>query len=163
MDGLLGPVRSSHITILALECQTTAETCTRPCKDDTSKLPIPNLPGRYCRIDPFDAERTFEHTFAKCANSKAEPMPCIFPFIYKGTTYDSCTNALLGEIPEYEDKTEEDFFWCAIAVEKSGLMPDKMWGRCNLSYCSKSKNPITTSSKCLLCCKFFFAQNCTYG
>ena len=59
----------------------------------------------------------------------------------KGEKYDTCTNAILGETPESEDKTGEDFFWCAIATDENGLMPENMWGECNLCSCTDASKP----------------------
>ena len=44
---------------------------------------------------------------------------CVFPFIYKGTTYSSCTNA------------GEDFYWCSTKVDESGNHVSGEWGNCN--------------------------------
>ena len=71
-------------------------------------------------------------------------MNCIFPFIYKGENYSTCTNALLGELPEHEDKTGEDFFWCATATRENGLMVDNMWGKCNLCSCTNKPEDLNS-------------------
>ena len=43
---------------------------------------------------------------------------CIFPFSYKGVTYQSCT------------KTDSVLAWCATEVTSSGKVVNKKWGDC---------------------------------
>ena len=68
--------------------------------------------------------------------------PCIFPFIYKNKTYDSCT----------KEGSESDEFWCATKVNDTGHYPeenDYYWAKCkdfcafeNISDESESCDPI---------------------
>ena len=70
----------------------------------------------------------------KCGTNKGK---CIFPFIYKGYTYNGCTDA--GNRAGVKDK------WCATSIDTSGTMTDYDWckydcpGNCEEpSYVSKS-------------------------
>jgi len=54
----------------------------------------------------------------KCEDANSgESCSCVFPFIYEGVTYDSCT-----------DKDEEDL-WCATSVDSSNQYIDYGWCR----------------------------------
>ena len=52
----------------------------------------------------------------KCGTNKGK---CIFPFIYKGYTYNGCTDA--GNRAGVKDK------WCATSIDTSGTMTDYDW------------------------------------
>ena len=54
-----------------------------------------------------------------CINSR-----CVFPFIYKGKTYEQCTR---------EDHHEP---WCATKVDSNGVLVTGRWGPCVLSSCN---------------------------
>ena len=71
---------------------------------------------------------------------KAEA-PCVFPFIYKNKTYNSCT----------KEGSKSDEFWCATYVDDTGHCPenDYYWAKCedfcvseNISNASESCDPI---------------------
>ena len=47
--------------------------------------------------------------------------PCIFPFIYKNKTYDSCT----------KEGSESDEFWCATKVDSNLESIGDNWGYCS--------------------------------
>ena len=72
-------------------------------------------------------------------------MPCQFPFIHNGVTYNECTDALI-EVPEYDygndDAGNEEFWWCATLVDSNRNMVENMWGICDASSCTKG------TSKC---------------
>ena len=44
--------------------------------------------------------------------------PCVFPFIFKGTTYSECTSF------------EHDQHWCSVEVASDGVHVDGKWGNC---------------------------------
>ena len=52
-------------------------------------------------------------------------LPCVFPFEYKGTTYNNCTTAGGSEAK-----------WCATAVSSTGKMKD--YGDCSPACDEKS-------------------------
>merc|ERR1712156_433772 len=43
-----------------------------------------------------------------------KPMPCQFPFIYKGEKYEECTST---KLPKEYDGLEEDLLWCATHID----------------------------------------------
>jgi len=49
---------------------------------------------------------------------------CVFPFTYKGTTYDKCTNF------------EWDGFWCSTETSSNGDYVEGQWGQCITKFCS---------------------------
>jgi len=57
---------------------------------------------------------------------------CIFPFEYKGVTYNGCTDV------DSEKVSRTKFFWCATEVNEDGkiLEDSRNWGECNL-HCTK--------------------------
>ena len=54
----------------------------------------------------------------KCQTKEGKK--CIFPFVYKGKTYDICTTV---------DSDNGDA-WCAITVERNRSVPFGFWGDC---------------------------------
>ena len=70
---------------------------------------------------------------------KAEA-PCVFPFIYKNKTYNSCT----------KEGSESDEFWCATYVNGTDhYQGDYYWAKCedfcaseNISHASETCDPI---------------------
>ena len=56
-----------------------------------------------------------------------KPMPCQFPFIYKGEKYEECTNTTL---PKEYDGLEEDLLWCATHIDNDRNMV--LWGQCDM-------------------------------
>ena len=55
--------------------------------------------------------------------------PCKLPFIYKGTSYNKCTDV------------DKGFHWCATKVDSENHFDTNSndWGECN-DYCRKSGN-----------------------
>jgi len=53
---------------------------------------------------------------------------CIFPFEYKGVTYNACTDV------DSEKVSRTKFFWCATEVNRNGRIHEhsRNWGECNL-------------------------------
>merc|ERR1711868_101710 len=82
--------------------------------------------------------------------------PCIFPFIYQGVTYTSCTTA--GRFSEP---------WCSTATDTNGNHIIGYWGNCG-SGCPVSTAASTTTT-CSTPCKFPFIYRgvvhnaCTYA
>jgi len=55
---------------------------------------------------------------------KTSASPCIFPFIWNKTTYNSCTS----------DGSE--FSWCALEVDSEGVVVGTKWGSCDMATCA---------------------------
>jgi len=66
---------------------------------------------------------------------------CIFPFEYKGVTYNACTDV------DSEKVSSTKFLWCATEVNQDGkILEDSWnWGECN-SYCTKSGSLMVSST-----------------
>ena len=73
-------------------------------------------------------------------------MPCKFPFIHNGVSYNKCTNAKLppdGAPLEYDESEETleaeeaPFFWCATLTDSDSNMV--WWGQCDMSECENGK------------------------
>ena len=54
----------------------------------------------------------------KCQTEEGKK--CIFPFVYKGKTYDICTTF----------DSDNGHAWCAITIERNGSVPHGFWGDC---------------------------------
>jgi len=54
--------------------------------------------------------------------------PCVFPFIYKEITYNSCTSV------DHKD------YWCATKVSEKGEYMWRKWDHCDLDMCPRSCN-----------------------
>jgi len=59
-------------------------------------------------------------TCLPCKTVGDRGLPCVFPFIYENTTYNSCT-------PRDSDNGQP---WCATAVDEEGIVVDHAWGDC---------------------------------
>ena len=55
---------------------------------------------------------------------------CVFPFRYKGVTYDVCTTKDNAGIP-----------WCAVEATEAGAFSDSQWENCNKKVCTWSGVP----------------------
>jgi len=66
---------------------------------------------------------------------------CIFPFEYKGVTYNGCTDV------DSEKVSRTKFFWCATEVNenKQILEDSRNWGECNL-HCTKAGSLMVSST-----------------
>ena len=72
--------------------------------------------------------------------------PCVFPFKYKGITYQSCTF-----VRRYDNNSKEaiepDEPWCATGIDSQGNVIEGKWGVCDVSIASvdieKSSCPIS--------------------
>jgi len=62
--------------------------------------------------------------------------PCVFPFIYEGVSYNSCTAV--------DDNSNRH--WCATSVSESGEYVFRKWGNCNMETCSETPNPTVMDS-----------------
>jgi len=71
--------------------------------------------------------KTKDQIAGLCLTDK-EDKPCVFPFIYKGETYQSCT------------KVDHDDWWCSISTDTTGHHITGQWGHCN-SACPKDQKP----------------------
>ena len=79
---------------------------------------------------------------------------CVFPFKYKGITYNKCT----------KDNSENGQSWCAYKVNRQGVAVDGKWGDCDqgcpgsgkkISITGKSKQesvPLNNSFRVLIGC-----------
>ena len=56
---------------------------------------------------------------------------CVFPFVYKGVTYDHCTDV------GYEGQSK---FWCATKVDENQVYISGNWGWCNENCPTKTPN-----------------------
>ena len=72
--------------------------------------------------------------FTETTGCTAKVRECKFPFTFKDTEYIECTKALLFE-SDYDDKTEESFWWCATSTNSDGSMKKGKWGRCDEATC----------------------------
>ena len=57
---------------------------------------------------------------------------CVFPFKYKGRTFDKCTTY------EWYPKT-----WCATKVDANGNFISGEWGECNSKKCEEDTSKIS--------------------
>ena len=53
-----------------------------------------------------------------CRTVGSSGVPCVFPFIYREVTYNSCTDT--------DSDTGQP--WCAIEVDSDGWVVDHKWG-----------------------------------
>jgi len=75
---------------------------------------------------------------------------CVFPFTYKGKTYNSCTN----------DATTNNEPWCAYETQRNGNAVPGKWEDCDTSVCKISKECLTESGPDAgNSCKFPFRHN----
>ena len=68
---------------------------------------------------------TTKQSWSKTTNPDPGKL-CHFPFVYKGTTYEKCTNA------------SSTYHWCATRVNEDNLTDSQSshWGECN-DHCEK--------------------------
>ena len=72
--------------------------------------------------------------FTETTGCTAEVRECKFPFTFNDKEYTECTKDLLFE-SDYDDKTEESFWWCATSTNSDGSMKKGKWGRCDEATC----------------------------
>lgn len=61
-------------------------------------------------------------TCTACRTLGTNPEPCVFPFVYDGNDYDSCTSV----------DAAEGAVWCATQVDSNGTVLDGRWGDCSV-------------------------------
>ena len=66
-------------------------------------------------VDTVATERSLVYN---CSPYECDTQPCVFPFIYKGVTYNSCTSV-----------DNDDYLWCATET-LDGNYVDGMWKDC---------------------------------
>ena len=54
---------------------------------------------------------------------------CLFPFNFKGVTYNSCTKA--SKLLHKKDNSETESPWCALEVNQYGQVIVGKWGDCD--------------------------------
>ena len=79
-------------------------------------------------------------SFGEGETCDAEEVECQFPFKYmtlsgESKTATECTNDALYEEDYNDDKTKEDFYWCATRVNADGTMKEGKWARCEMASC----------------------------
>ena len=82
------------------------------------------------------------NTKSKYSRNNIFDQPCIFPFKYKGITYQTCTF-----VRRYDSKSkaiDPDEPWCATEVDSNGEMSEGKWGICDVNIASVTK----TKSSC---------------
>ena len=67
---------------------------------------------------PPSSHLHFKNQNDKCQTKEGKK--CIFPFVYKGNTYDICTTV----------DSDNGEAWCAITVERNRSVPFGFWGDC---------------------------------
>ena len=76
-------------------------------------------------------------SFGEGETCHAEEVECIFPFKYETLgeekIADKCTNDVIYEDDYDDDKTKEDFYWCATRVDADRKMKTGKWARCEES------------------------------
>jgi len=90
------------------------------------------IEGEWGNCDPETCKgTTIEEKCMANANEYStfsESKQCVFPFIYKGTTYHECTDF------EWYD------FWCATKTRKNGNYIEGEWGNCDSKTCKGAPN-----------------------
>ena len=64
----------------------------------------------------------------KTNGGPVQNQPCVFPFIYKGENFSSCTEKKFEYVP-----------WCATETDTEGKFIDDKWGYCEEG-CPGGKN-----------------------
>ena len=78
----------------------------------------------YLLSDPLDFTGDSSSASGQCKSSETE---CVFPFRYKGTWHNGCTNA---------DRGDDGSRWCATRVNRrTKEMVDNFWGICKMDSC----------------------------
>jgi len=115
---------------------------------------IEEYPWHRCNDSCYDSQNEpMEFDQENPGDCGTKPMECQFPFFYKGTKYDSCTNDLLLEYPygdfidvnydDFDGRTEETFYWCATQVLSDQTMQEGKWGICNPETCAPNQWLVT--------------------
>jgi len=74
---------------------------------------------------------------------------CVFPFTYKGTRYDSCTNVDAGNRLTGQNALQSvSHMWCATSSSFSGDESDTNWAECDLSMCPLFSHIYQTTATC---------------
>ena len=60
-----------------------------------------------------------------CKTVGSSGSPCVFPFVYRDQTYDTCTTR--------DSDTGQP--WCATKVDSDGWVVDHAWGDCDQEQC----------------------------
>ena len=82
----------------------------------------------YLISDPLDFTGDSAGASGECKSTETE---CVFPFRYKGTWHNGCTNAGRGD---------DGSRWCATRVDRrTKEMVDNFWGVCKMASCHLSK------------------------
>jgi len=81
--------------------------------------------GESCTDGECDGSGTCV-TKPKCVTKKTGAPPCVFPFKYSGTIYNTCTTKHYGTT-----------HWCATGTKSATNLNMKGWGKCNMDTCEK--------------------------
>jgi len=99
---------------------------------EISDLTDAQKPWVLCSQDCFVGSSPQNYTATTgCA---AEVRKCKFPFKFNDKEYTKCTNDLLFP-SDSDDRTEENFKWCATSTNSDGSMKKGKWGRCDEATC----------------------------
>jgi len=99
---------------------------------EISDLTDAQKPWVLCSQDCFVGSSPKNYTATTgCA---AEVRKCKFPFKFNDKEYTKCTNDLLFP-SDSDDRTEENFKWCATSTNSDGSMKKGKWGRCDEATC----------------------------
>merc|ERR1712062_1959 len=99
---------------------------------EISDLTDAQKPWVLCSQDCFVGSDPQNYTATTgCA---AEVRQCKFPFKFNDKEYTKCTNDLLFP-SDSDDRTEENFNWCATSTNSDGSMKKGKWGRCDEAAC----------------------------
>ncbi|XP_040580047.1 uncharacterized protein [Lepeophtheirus salmonis] len=148
-------------SVSAQTCQTASGPCVFPfiysgttytgCTLQDSAIP-------WCAtlVDGFLNYVNYDYCPASCAQSPIatnagtcktlEGIDCIFPFVYQGTSYSSCTNADYGST-----------FWCATAVGPGNVYTS--YGSCSAECLSSSSGSTACQTASGISCVFPFTYN----
>jgi hypothetical protein len=77
-----------------------------------------------CYQEDGETPTMFEEDDPMAFFCKTAASPCIFPFVWNGTTYTECTS----------DGSE--FAWCALEVDSGRGVVGTKWGTCDMATCS---------------------------
>merc|ERR1719495_2906926 len=77
------------------------------------------------------------HCGSSCLPTTTQGEPCVFPFLYRGKRYKSCT-----------DKYNSDKMWCATKSTNNDAYIKGKWGNCDCPRCAGIRQPCHSKHCC---------------